>query len=105
MRPGLTAQQDRILHFIEESLAHSRIAPSYEAMAAHIGQVSSGNIHRIISCLEERGYVRRIPAKARSITLISQVESQVEQSLADATDSQLLAEIRKRGALFVTDEQ
>ena len=101
MRPGLTAQQDRILHFIEESLAHSRIAPSYEAMAAHIGQVSSGNIHRIITCLEERGYVRRIPAKARSITLISQVE----QSLADATDSQLLAEIRKRGALFVTDEQ
>lgn len=89
-RPGLTPLQDKLLSFIEESLEHSRVAPSFEAMKAHMGKgMSKSGIHRLVLALEERGYINRVPGRARAISLAS--------PLSKVPVYQLLAEIRSRG--------
>lgn len=88
-RPSLTAKQDRLLRFIEASLEHSRVAPSFEAMKAHLGISSKSGVHRLLSSLEERGYITRVPNRARAITLGS--------PLATVPAFALMAELRRRG--------
>ena len=63
MTIGLTARA-------AELLAHG-IAPTYAEMMAAVGQKSKAGVHRLISLLEERGQLRRIPNRARAIELTS----------------------------------
>lgn len=86
---SLTAQQAKLLDFITTSINEAGIAPSYESMAAHLGIVSRSNVAKLISNLEARGRIKRIPHKARSIALAS--------SLATVPAYELMAELRSRG--------
>lgn len=68
---GLTAQQSKLLSFIEASARQGGIPPSYADMAAHMGLASVSGISRLLDGLEERGRLKRIKRRARSIEVIA----------------------------------
>lgn len=68
---GLTARQRDLLLFVQKYIGQHGFAPSFEEMKAAMGVTSKQGIHRLLTCLEERGYIKRISARARAITLVT----------------------------------
>lgn len=66
----LTARQKDLLSLIEESIRADGTAPSFEEMKSSLGLTSKSGVHRLLSSLEERGFIRRIPNRARAIEVI-----------------------------------
>ena len=66
----LTAKQHELLHFIQERLDASGISPSFEEMKEALGLKSKSGIHRLIIALEERGFLRRLPNRARALEVL-----------------------------------
>ncbi|MFL2812293.1 MAG: transcriptional repressor LexA [Paracoccaceae bacterium] len=66
----LTKKQLELLIFLEEKMNNSIIPPSFEEMKVALNLKSKSGIHRLISALEERGFLRRLPHRARSIELL-----------------------------------
>lgn len=66
----LTPQLSKLLSFLDAKLAVDGFCPSYEEMMQAVGLRSKSGINRMILELEERGYIRRIPARARAIEVI-----------------------------------
>ncbi|MHA4836873.1 transcriptional repressor LexA [Sphingopyxis sp. MSC1_008] len=71
----LTAKQHELLHFIQERLDTSGISPSFEEMKEALGLKSKSGIHRLISALEERGFLRRLPNRARALEVLKVPEA------------------------------
>lgn len=71
----LTAKQHELLHFIQERLDSSGISPSFEEMKEALGLKSKSGIHRLISALEERGFLRRLPNRARALEVLKVPEA------------------------------
>ncbi len=65
----LTQKQRDLLLFIHERLCESDIPPSFEEMKNALGLKSKSGIHRLISALEERGYIERLPHRARALEI------------------------------------
>lgn len=63
----ITPQQRRALLFIEAQIARSGIAPTVKELAQHLGHRSTGHAGRLISGLEERGYIRKLPGRWRAM--------------------------------------
>lgn len=63
----LTAKQHELLVFIQQRLDAGGISPSFEEMKEALGLKSKSGIHRLISALEERGFLRRLPNRARAL--------------------------------------
>jgi DNA-binding MarR family transcriptional regulator len=66
---GLTPRQSDALRFIREYLTANGITPTYDEIAPGIGLRSKAGVHRLVSALEERGHITRMPGRARSIAL------------------------------------
>ncbi|MBH68944.1 MAG: repressor LexA [Rhodospirillaceae bacterium] len=66
----LTQKQYELLVFIEESLEAKEVAPSFDEMKDALNLKSKSGIHRLVSALEERGFIRRLPNKARALEVI-----------------------------------
>ena len=71
----LTAKQHELRHFIQQKLDASGISPSFEEMKEALGLKSKSGIHRLISALEERGFLRRLPNRARALEVIKLPEA------------------------------
>jgi repressor LexA len=71
----LTKKQKNLLLFINKKLRASGISPSYEEMKDSLNLKSKSGIHRLISALEERGFLRRLPHKARALEVIKLPET------------------------------
>ena len=71
----LTKKQKNLLLFINKKLRASGISPSYEEMKQSLNLKSKSGIHRLISALEERGFIRRLPHKARALEVIKLPET------------------------------
>jgi len=71
----LTKKQKNLLLFINKKLRSSGISPSYEEMKESLNLKSKSGIHRLISALEERGFIRRLPHKARALEVIKLPET------------------------------
>jgi len=71
----LTKKQKNLLLFINKKLRSSGISPSYEEMKESLNLKSKSGIHRLISALEERGFIRRLPHKARALQVIKLPET------------------------------
>jgi len=71
----LTKKQKNLLLFINNKLRVSGISPSYEEMKESLNLKSKSGIHRLISALEERGFIRRLPHKARALEVIKLPET------------------------------
>ena len=71
----LTKKQKNLLLFINKKLRASGVSPSYEEMKESLNLKSKSGIHRLISALEERGFIRRLPHKARALEVIKLPET------------------------------
>ena len=71
----LTKKQKNLLLFINKKLRSSGVSPSYEEMKQSLNLKSKSGIHRLISALEERGFIRRLPHKARALEVIKLPET------------------------------
>ena len=63
----LTRKQQLLLLFINENLQNDGVAPSFEEMKESLGLRSKSGVHRLIKGLEERGFIRRLPHRARAL--------------------------------------
>ena len=61
----LTRKQQELLLFISERLSEGGVSPSFDEMKDALGLKSKSGIHRLITGLEERGFIRRLPHRAR----------------------------------------
>ncbi len=66
----LTRKQLELLRFIHERLKESGVPPSFDEMKDALDLRSKSGIHRLITALEERGFIRRLPNRARAIEVI-----------------------------------
>ena len=71
----LTKKQKNLLMFINKKLRSSGVSPSYEEMKLSLNLKSKSGIHRLISALEERGFIRRLAHKARALEVIKLPET------------------------------
>ncbi len=71
----LTKKQKNLLLFINKKLRSSGVSPSYEEMKASLNLKSKSGIHRLISALEERGFIKRLAHKARALEVIKLPET------------------------------
>ncbi len=71
----LTRKQYELLRFIHERLKEAGVPPSFDEMKEALDLRSKSGIHRLITALEERGFIRRLPNRARAIEVIKLPES------------------------------
>ena len=66
----LTEKQFELLKYIHQRITESGISPSYDEMKVAVNLHSKSGIHRLINALEERGYIRRLPNRARALEVL-----------------------------------
>ena len=82
----LTAKQHELLLFIQRKLEETGISPSFEDMKEALDLKSKSGVHRLISALEERGFIRRLPNRARALEVLREPEN-VAASRKPANDT------------------
>ena len=66
----LTAKQHELLNFIHERLSQTGVSPSFDEMREALDLKSKSGVHRLISALEERQFIRRLPNRARALEVV-----------------------------------
>ena len=66
----LTQKQSELLAFLTSHMAEHDVPPSFDEMRGALGLASKSGIHRLVSGLEERGYIRRLANRARAIEIL-----------------------------------
>ena len=105
----LTRKQHELLMFINERLRESGVPPSFDEMKDALDLKSKSGIHRLITALEERGFLRRLPNRARALEILKLPES-VAPGLASANRSKgfspsVIAVLAKRLILLLYQHQ
>lgn len=72
----LTSKQLKLLNYLRKSFKNNKISPSFEEMKIALGLKSKSGIHRLVSALEERGFIKRLHNKARAIKIINENEEE-----------------------------
>ena len=94
----LTAKQHELIRFIQDRLEETGISPSFEEMKAALDLKSKSGVHRLISALEERGFIRRLPNRARALEIIKLPEDSVtspSRAPAGANDDTPIAAVAR----------
>ena len=78
----LTAKQHELLLFINTRLNESGVSPSFDEMREALDLKSKSGVHRLISALEERGFIRRLPNRARALEVVKLPEASAPQPMA-----------------------
>ncbi len=76
----LTKKQSELLRFINERLKETGVPPSFDEMKDALDLRSKSGIHRLIMALEERGFIRRLPNRARALEVLRLPESSTPSS-------------------------
>ena len=71
----LTRKQHELLRYIEAKLGETGVSPSFEEMKDALELRSKSGVHRLISALEERGFIRRLPNRARALEIVKLPET------------------------------
>ena len=66
----LTQKQFELLKYINQRITENGIPPSYDEMKQAVNLHSKSGIHRLINALEERGFIRRLPNRARALEIL-----------------------------------
>jgi repressor LexA len=66
----LTRKQHELLLFIHKRLSSDGVSPSFDEMKEALGLASKSGVHRLVSALEERGFIRRLPHRARALEVL-----------------------------------
>ena len=73
----LTTKQKELLLFINERIKETGVSPSFDEMKEALNLASKSGIHRLISALEERGFIRRLAHRARALEVLKLPESAI----------------------------
>jgi repressor LexA len=71
----LTSKQRELLLFVHDRLGASGVSPSFDEMREALELKSKSGVHRLISALEERGFIRRLPNRARALEVLKLPDS------------------------------
>ncbi|MCB2075266.1 MAG: transcriptional repressor LexA [Novosphingobium sp.] len=85
----LTRKQHELLRFIQNKLEETGISPSFEEMKDALELKSKSGVHRLISALEERGFIRRLPNRARALEVLRQPEDVTSRPVPAAANNNL----------------
>lgn len=91
----LTKRQHELLLLIDRRLREDGVSPSFEEMKDAVGLKSKSGIHRLITALEERGFIRRLPNRARALEVLRLPET----TTAEASVSMLKPVIESAGMI------
>ncbi|HEU5285679.1 MAG TPA: transcriptional repressor LexA [Sphingomicrobium sp.] len=83
----LTAKQHELLMFINDRLGRTGVSPSFDEMREALDLKSKSGVHRLISALEERKFIRRLPNRARALEILRMPETKAPAIAAAATAS------------------
>jgi len=86
----LTKKQYELLLFIDKQLNSKGVSPSYDEMKDALGLASKSGIHRLITALQERGFIRRLPHKARALEVLKLPEDKVSKRPSNDFDSNVI---------------
>ena len=92
----LTRKQRELLKFIQEKLGETGISPSFDEMKEALGLKSKSGVHRLITGLEERGFIKRLPHRARALDVVRLPEDQTAKA-AQAAQASRPGEERRPG--------
>ena len=93
----LTRKQHELVCFINDRLAETGVSPSFEEMKDALDLKSKSGVHRLISALEERQFIRRLPNRARALEVLRMPERGAPKTTATAEnnpDSRQLRQLR-----------
>jgi repressor LexA len=93
----LTRKQRELLQFIQERLGDTGISPSFDEMKDALGLKSKSGVHRLITGLEERGFIRRLPHRARALEVTRLSDDQMGSRTAASGAAAAPADAGKRG--------
>jgi len=82
----LTRKQHELLRYIDERLSEDGVSPSFDEMKDALGLKSKSGIHRLITALEERGFIRRLPHRARALEVLKLPEKAATNANAPESD-------------------
>ena len=102
----LTRKQYELLRFINERLKEAGVPPSFDEMKDALDLRSKSGIHRLITALEERGFIRRLPNRARAIEVIKlpELAGAAGGSRRGFTPSVIEGNLGKRGSAPVSED-
>ena len=80
----LTRKQHELLTFINDRLGETGVSPSFEEMKEALDLKSKSGVHRLISALEERNFIRRLPNRARALEVLRMPETAVKATASKA---------------------
>ncbi|WP_112382463.1 transcriptional repressor LexA [Sphingomonas carotinifaciens] len=83
----LTRKQHELICFINDRLTETGVSPSFEEMKDALDLKSKSGVHRLISALEERDFIRRLPNRARALEVLRMPERPAEPKAAAAPAS------------------
>ena len=78
----LTRKQHELLRFIHDRLIETGVSPSFEEMKEALDLKSKSGVHRLISALEERNFIRRLPNRARALEVLRMPETVIKAPAA-----------------------
>ena len=87
----LTRKQHELICFINDRLSESGVSPSFEEMKEALDLKSKSGVHRLISALEERQFIRRLPNRARALEVLRMPERPEVRKRAVSTASSIAA--------------
>ena len=90
----LTRKQHELIRFIQTRLEETGVSPSFEEMKEALDLKSKSGVHRLISALEERGFIRRLPNRARALEVLRQPDDVTSGVAAKAPASNNVVELR-----------
>ena len=83
----LTRKQHELLSYIHEHLSGSGVSPSFEEMKDALDLKSKSGVHRLISALEERGFIRRLANRARALEVVKMPDGTAARGPVPANDT------------------
>lgn len=93
----LTRKQHELIRFIQTKLEETGVSPSFEEMKEALDLKSKSGVHRLISALEERGFIRRLPNRARALEVLRQPDD-VTSLAVKAAPAGTVVELRPKPA-------
>ncbi|MEC9347406.1 MAG: transcriptional repressor LexA [Pseudomonadota bacterium] len=85
----LTRKQHELLLFVHEHLKANGVSPSFDEMKDALNLKSKSGIHRLITALEERGFIRRLPHRARALEVVKLPDAATPEGRRAAAEPQL----------------
>ena len=99
----LTRKQHELLMFIHERIKETGVSPSFDEMKEALDLASKSGIHRLITALEERGFLRRLPHRARALEVVRLPEEATPGGRGRAHFKPLVVENTRPAAAVAND--